>query len=190
MRLDEITRAPAWGEKNSPAAPRLDRLPAKIRDLPGHPGFVYRKNKSLAETGDSPYPVQPINSGDWINTVTSHDGRIEVEFLTRYGGNNTQVIDVSFTVDGVQEITGGGDAFRIFSTVRQIIQTHLPKLIKRLKPDGVWFHSHLSEPSRVKAYDRFAVPFFNQLLGNKWKFSRAIVDGDDGKDALYRWSKK
>jgi hypothetical protein len=47
MRLDEITRAPAWGEKNSPAAPRLDRLPAKIRDLPGHPGFVYhvyRKN--------------------------------------------------------------------------------------------------------------------------------------------------
>lgn len=39
--ITEITRAPSWGKSSEPDAPRLEKLPANVQPLKGHPNFVY-----------------------------------------------------------------------------------------------------------------------------------------------------
>jgi hypothetical protein len=138
------------------------------------------------ELGNRPYPFK-IDPNGWkeYKSVTSRDGKINVVFEWRPGSNNG-AIDVSFEVNGTQAITGGGDAFRIFSTVAQIIQKRLPPMIRQLEPGDVWFHAH-DEASRVSLYDKYAVRFFNQLLGPDWQFKRSI--NPENRDVMYRWQR-
>jgi hypothetical protein len=56
-------------------------------------------------------------------------------------------------------------------------------MVNQLGPTFIWFHAHNNEDSRVSLYDKYAVRFFNQLLGPDWKFGRSVGD----KDTRYEW---
>lgn len=148
------------------------------------PGKYVWEDSPLNELGNKPYPfkLDPDSTKDYKSIVTK-DGKIEVQLEGKWGSQGWG-IDVLFKVDGTTDVTGGGDQFRIFSTVSQILKKRLPTMMNQLDPYAIWFHAHNAEQSRVSLYDKYAVRFFNQLLGSDWKFEKKVGP----KDTLYQWN--
>jgi hypothetical protein len=63
-----------------------------------------------------------------------------------------KVWNIKFSTDGRDDITNGGEPFKILATVKQIFETWL----KKENPKYFSFESNLSEPSRIKTYKFFA----------------------------------
>ena len=143
-----------------------------------------RATEFLTELGNKPYPykIDPGATKDY-KVITTKDGKIEV-YLEGKIGSHGWAIDMLFKVNGTTDVTGGGDQFRIFSTVASILQKRLPAMMNQLDPYAIWFHAHNAEGSRISLYDRYAIRFFNKLFGPDWKFSKTVGD----KDTLYQWT--
>jgi hypothetical protein len=143
-----------------------------------------RANEILSELGNKPYPfkVDPGATKDF-KVITTKDGKIEV-YLEGKWSSQGWGIDILFKVGGTTDVTGSGDQFRIFSTVAQVLKKRLPTMINQLDPYAVWFHAHNAEGSRISLYDKYAVRFFNELLGPQWQFERKAGPND----TLYQWN--
>ena len=142
----------------------------------------------LTELGNKPYPFKLDPDSDKTNKViTSKDGKISLYLEGKhvYGPNSGWIIDISFRVNGEIKQSGQGDQFRIFSTVAQMLQKRLPPMINQLDPMAVFFHASNDEQSRVGLYDKYAVRFFNTMLGSGWTFNRTVGP----KDTLYQWTR-
>jgi len=127
-----------------------------------------RINEILTEVGDKPYPSKLIQKiGRDYKSFASKDGKIQLTMIARQQG---KLLDINFVVDGSAEITGGGDQFRIFSTVIDILNKNLPQMIRQVKPASISFSAKTGDASRVKLYNKYGVQYFNKLLGPDWKF--------------------
>jgi 8-oxo-dGTP pyrophosphatase MutT (NUDIX family) len=131
---------------------------------PMHPGVaVALKNipvkASVDEAFDQPYKSKWETSeyGDVDASTKLPDGTyLNIMFNQEYDGEGEEVIQVEFHRNNSQEVTGEGDAQRIFATVLGAIQ----KYIKKYKPPQITFSASKEvEPgqnseSRAKLYNR------------------------------------
>lgn len=103
----------------------------------------------LLEVGDKPYPMKSrwAGSGDYFQKTSflPNGKHLSIDFHLE-----NRMALLNFYVDGSQQITGGGDALRIFSTVGN----ELNDFVRKRKPLVVAFTSYSEDPSRVKLYDR------------------------------------
>lgn len=137
---------------------------------------------NLTELGDKPYSydrVRPRLGHDYFTTYAADSGKIKVlfsDFLNHddSSGEVIAVTDIQFRVDDEIHITGGGDQYKIFSTVAQIIKKELPRFIHQHKHNShvIRFQAAVEDISRISLYDNRVVKFFNQLLGPEWQFSK------------------
>lgn len=144
-----------------------------------------RANEFLTELGNKPYPFSLETNTKDFKTITTKDGKLTV-YLEGKWSSQGWGIDIVFRVNGTTDMTGGGDQFRIFSTVAAILEKRLPTMINQLDPYAIWFHAKNADESRVSLYDKYAVRFFNQLLGPDWKFETKTGPND----TLYQWVHK
>lgn len=111
-----------------------------------------------------------------------------VVYLTR--GLSSRIenenVFIEFAVHGMYNITGTGNSIKVFSTVKQILESTLNKFIKK-SDNFVEFGAEKQEPSRIKLYDRLA-PIVGNILGNNWKY---VSDNSYGNSLkVYRWERQ
>jgi hypothetical protein len=152
------------------------------------------KEQTQYEAFDQPYKTKSEKSeyGDIDMLAKLPDGtNLSIMFNQEYDGEGEEVTQVQFYRNNSQEVTGEGDAQRIFATVLNAIQ----KFIKKQKPQRLTF-SASKEPeadmvatgaranpeSRAKLYDRL-VQRYAKALG--YRAFRA----DNGKMVIYELSR-
>ena len=110
-----------------------------------------RINNVITEAFDQPYAVQwTKQNGDWHATADLDDGSELIVLFMSQGDNNWMV---EFERDENMEITGEGDAPRVFATVL----TAMRQFIARRKPARLNFSAEKeADPtgSRARLYDR------------------------------------
>ena len=112
------------------------------------------KISEITESFNQPYPVKVIQSPD------SEDYEAAILF-TEHGGS----WDMEFYWGGSQDVTGGGDAFRIFATMMDAVR----QFILMEKPGSVSFTATKDVPdgqdpeSRAKLYTRMVERFSDSL---------------------------
>ena len=121
-------------------------------------------DRPVKEAFNQPYPVKLNKSedGDYDALVKLPDGTsMDIKF-NNHGG----VWDMEFYRGQSQDVTGEGDAYRIFATmlsaVKQFINTENPRIVsfqatKDVDPNDA------NPESRAKLYDRMVDKFANQL---------------------------
>jgi len=118
-------------------------------------------DRGVAEAFDNPYKTKTEKSeyGDVDMLAKLPDGTNLSIMFNHEGDNEWQV---EFYRDNSQEVTGQGDAQRIFATVLAAIQ----KFVKKYQPDVIKFSAEKSNnsDSRSSLYDRL-VSRFAQKLG-------------------------
>lgn len=113
-------------------------------------------------------------------------GTLSVHFIVE---KSDQLLEISFDVDGEQELTGGGNQFAIFATVIAIIKSNLAKIVKQYNIKHVEFSATRDEPSRVRLYQRRMMPILDQVFASpelsdqNWVSS---INADDYK-AKFIW---
>ena len=147
----------------------------------------------LIEAFDQPYKGKWEKSdyGDVdLNTKLPDGTNLNIMFNMEYNGEGEEVVQVEFHRNNSQEVTGEGDAQRIFATVIDAIQ----KYIKKYKPQRLSFSAskavdmdaddveHFNPESRAKLYDRL-VQRYARALG--YKAFRA----DNGDIVIYELSR-
>jgi hypothetical protein len=120
-----------------------------------------RATEFITEVGDKPYKL-PMRWRAGEKSVILPSGRK----LTIDIQKNDDVALVNFFVDGTQDITGQGDAFKIFSTVNNAVNQYVGKN----KPDIIAFTGNSSQPSRIKLYDRLVA---------RWLQNPALMNYED-----------
>jgi hypothetical protein len=148
------------------------------------------------EAFDQPYKTKSEKSeyGDIDMLAKLPDGsNLSIMFNQEYDGEGEEVVQVEFYRNNSQEVTGEGDAQRIFATVLDAIQ----KYIKKYKPSRLSFSASKAidptiyyEPdqpqpnpeSRAKLYDRL-VQRYSKALG--YRAFRA----DNGDIVIYELSR-
>jgi len=160
---------------------------------PMHPGVAAAlKNISVTEAFDQPYKSKWEKSdyGDVDANTKLPDGtHLNIMFNQEYDHDGEEVIQVDFHRNNSQEVTGEGDAHRIFATVLAAIQ----KYIKKYKPQKLIFSaSKEMDPStyygpddvvpnpesRAKLYNRLV-----QRYAGAWGYS--AQSRDDGNVVRY-----
>jgi len=153
-----------------------------------------RAQEFIAEAFDNPY------KGKWEKSEYSDsvdmlvklpDGTpLSIMFNMEYGEDGEEVVQVEFHRNNSQDVTGEGDAQRIFATVIDAIQ----KYIKKYKPQRLSFSAskavdmdaddveHFNPESRAKLYDRL-VQRYARALG--YRAFRA----DNGDIVIYELSR-
>jgi len=140
---------------------------------------------SLAETFDNPYKGKWEKSdyGDVdLNTKLPDGTYLNIMFNQEYGDEGEEVTQVEFHRNNSQDVTGEGDAQRIFATVLDAIQ----KYIKKYKPQRLSFSAskavdmdaddveHFNPESRAKLYDRLV-----QRYARAWGYRAFRADNGD-----------
>ena len=121
-------------------------------------------DRPVKEAFNQPYPVKLNKSedGDYDALVKLPDGTSMDILFTNHSG----VWDMEFHRGGSQDVTGEGDAYRIFATmlsaVKQFIKTENPHIVsfqatKDVDPNDA------NPESRAKLYNRMVDKFANQL---------------------------
>jgi len=152
------------------------------------------KTDSMAEAFDQPYKTKSEKSdyGDVDMLARLPDGtNLSIMFNQEYGDEGEEVTQVEFYRNNSQEVTGEGDAQRIFATVIDAIQ----KYIKKYKPQRLSFSAskavdmdaddngaQFNPESRAKLYDRL-VQRYSKALG--YRAFRA----DNGDIVIYELSR-
>jgi GNAT superfamily N-acetyltransferase len=140
------------------------------------------------EAFDQPYKGKWEKSeyGDVdLNTKLPDGTYLNIMFNQEYDGEGNEVTQVEFHRNNSQEVTGEGDAQRIFATVLNAIQ----KYIKKYKPSKLSFSaSKATDPtiyyepgqpqpnteSRTKLYDRLI-----QRYARAWGYQASRADNGD-----------
>ena len=121
--------------------------------------------QGVAEAFDNPYKTKTEKSdyGDVDMLAKLPDGTNLSIMFNHEGDNEWQV---EFYRDNSQEVTGQGDAQRIFATVLAAIQ----KFVKKYQPDVIKFSAEKSNnsDSRSSLYDRLVSRFAQQLGYNDY----------------------
>jgi hypothetical protein len=152
------------------------------------------KSDNMAEAFDQPYKTKSEKSdyGDVDMLAKLPDGtNLSIMFNQEYGDEGEEVVQVEFYRNNSQEVTGEGDAQRIFATVIDAIQ----KYIKKYKPQRLSFSAskavdmdaddngaQFNPESRAKLYDRL-VQRYSKALG--YRAFRA----DNGDIVIYELSR-
>jgi hypothetical protein len=135
-----------------------------------------RAQEFVTEAFDQPYKTKSEKSdyGDVDMLAKLPDGtNLSIMFNQEYGDEGEEVVQVEFYRNNSQEVTGEGDAQRIFATVLDAIQ----KYIKKYKPQRLSFSAskevdmdaddsgaNFNPESRAKLYDRL-VQRYSKALG-------------------------
>ena len=135
----------------------------------------FKSFKSFVEAFDNPYKWKKTKTDNYGMTFMTKldDGR---KLKVRFDEDFTEV-EIIFLVDEKSSLTGGGDAFRIFATVKEIIEKNIDYLEEF---DVVFFAAKTSEQSRVKLY---------KIL-SKWikkKLKRDLSIENDSGDIVYKF---
>lgn len=97
------------------------------------------------------YDLEEVD-GDWVATFTTSAARSkdrrDVSVSFDLLAVSLEVYDLEFDVDGSYNVTGGGDAIKIFGTVIAIARD----FIKRMQPNAIIFGA--KDDSRTKLYAR------------------------------------
>ena len=124
---------------------------------------------TLAESFNQPYPVKVIQSpgsDDYKAALRLPDGTGMEILFTEHGG----IWDMEFYRGGTQDVTGEGDAFRIFATMMEAVR----QFIRMEKPGAVSFTATKDVPegqdpeSRAKLYTRMVERFADSLGYNAY----------------------
>ena len=153
-----------------------------------------RANEFISEAFNQPYKTKSEKSeyGDVDMLAKLPDGsNLSIMFIQDHGDEGEEVTQVEFWRNNSQEVTGEGDAQRIFATVLATIQ----KYIKKHKPQRLSFsaskepEADMAQPnananpeSRAKLYDRLV-----QRYAKAWGY-RAFR-ADTGKLVRYELSR-
>ena len=157
---------------------------------PLNPKFA---KKGMAEAFDQPYKTKTEKSdyGDIDMLAKLPDGsNLSIMFNQEYDGEGEEVTQVEFYRNNSQEVTGEGDAQRVFATVLDAIQ----KYIKKYKPQTLIFSASkeidmdaddvekFNPESRAKLYNRLV-----QRYAGAWGYqSQHTDDGDAVRYQLTR----
>lgn len=146
-----------------------------------------REAVSVVEAFDQPYPItwKKGDHGDLDALAKLPDGTpLSIMFNQQVGDDGEESTQVEFYRNNSQEVTGEGDAQRIFSTVLIAIQQY----IKKRKPQSLTFSASKEvEPgqnsqSRANLYDRLV-----QRYARTWGY-RAFR-ADNGNLVMYELSR-
>lgn len=140
---------------------------------------MYKTSQAVTETFDKPYKSKWETSdyGDVDVLAKLPDGTNLSIMFNNEGDNDWQV---SFYRNNSQEVTGEGDALRIFATVI----TAIHKFVKKHKPQLVRFSASKevepgqSSQSRAKLYDRIV-----ERYANAWGYD--VYQEDHGDQVTY-----
>jgi len=162
----------------------------------GAKNLAWSPDQSVSEAFDQPYPMtwEKGESDDSMDALVKlPDGaNLSIMFSMDYDEEGDEVVQVEFWRNNSQEVTGEGDAQRIFATVLTAIQQY----IKEQKPQRLSFSASkevdpedLKDPerranaeSRAKLYDRLV-----QRYARTWGY-RAFR-ADTGSLVRYELSK-
>ena len=137
------------------------------------------------EAFDQPYKGKWAKSeyGDVdLNVKLPNGTYLNIMFNQEYGDEGEEVTQVEFHRNNSQDVTGEGDAQRIFATVLDAIQ----KYIKKYKPQRLSFSAskavdmdaddveHFNPESRAKLYDRLV-----QRYARAWGYRAFRADNGD-----------
>lgn len=183
-------RAMWTGWEKSGAAKHLTSNESKFTDYEravmegGHSLDKQRKSAlreaiSVKEAFDQPYKLkwEKGDHGDVDAIAQLNDGTyLSIMFNEEYSDWGDEEIHVEFHRNNSQEVTGEGDAQRVFATVLTAIQQY----IKKYKPANLTFSASKEvEPgqnsqSRAKLYDRMV-----QRYANAWGYNTSHTDRGD-----------
>jgi hypothetical protein len=124
-----------------------------------------KPENKITEAFDQPYPLtwEKSEADDSMDALARlPDGsNLSIMFNMEYDEEGEEVIQVEFHRNNSQEVTGDGDAQRVFATVlaaiQQYIKAHNPKRLtfsasKEVEPDQ-------NSESRAKLYDRLVIRY-------------------------------
>jgi adenylate kinase family enzyme len=146
--------------------------------------------KEIIEAFNNPYKGKWEKSdyGDVDLNIKLPDGTpLSIMFNQEYDGEGEEVIQVEFYRNNSQDVTGEGDAQRIFATVLDAIQ----KYIKKYKPQQLSFSAsksvdmdaddveHFNPESRAKLYTRLV-----QRYAGAWGYQSQ--HSDEGDVVIYQ----
>ena len=152
-----------------------------------------RANEFITEAFDQPYKGKWEKSeyGDVdLNTKLPDGTNLSIMFNNQQDDEGNEVVQVEFYRNNSQEVTGEGDAQRIFATVLNAIQ----KYIKKYKPSRLSFSaSKVTDPtiyyepdqpqpnpeSRAKLYTRLV-----QRYASAWGYQ--AQHDDEGEVVIYQ----
>jgi len=133
----------------------------------------------IAEAFDQPYPTKWEKSeyGDYDALARLPDGSpLSIMFNKQQDAEGEEIVQVEFYRNNSQEVTGEGDAQRVFATVLTAIQQY----IKKHKPQRLSFsaakevESEQNNSSRAKLYDRLV-----QRYAKSWGYKASRADNGD-----------
>ena len=136
---------------------------------------------NVNEAFDQPYPIKWEKSeyGDVDALAKLDDGtNLSIMFNKQQDNDGEELLQVEFYRNNSQEVTGEGDAQRIFATVLTAIQQY----IKKYKPIRLtfsaskdnWAKQQQNSESRASLYDRFV-----QRYSKAWGYRAFRADNGD-----------
>jgi hypothetical protein len=160
-----------------------------------HPGVaealknIPANKQQVAESFDQPYKILRWEKGDYgdVDAIARLDDNTFLSIMFNKGfsqGSKEEAWSVEFYRNNSQEVTGEGDAQRVFATVLSAIQT----FIKKYKPNRVIFSASKeveqgqNAQSRARLYDSLV-----QRYAKAWGF-RAFR-ADTGNKVMYELSR-
>lgn len=130
-----------------------------------------RYRELITELFDTDVSWRYVRRGSDLVFTTNIGGRdIELEY-TESGNKN---FHVSFTVDGEYDITGSGDAMRIFG----VVINHILLFVERVKPNRLGFVAH-------KAIDGIDATEYETRSRLYDRMVRRYIDRDDSVSSNY-----
>jgi KTSC domain len=132
-----------------------------------------RASEILNEVGNAPAASEVVHHDDQVYQVNSPEIGL-ILYLTRgftSDSDDPNIVFIEFSIYGEFELTGEGNAVKIFSTVNDILKSALKEFV--LPTDHlIEFSADNNELSRIKFYSRI-VPVISRMLGPDWKFANA-----------------
>jgi hypothetical protein len=128
----------------------------------------YKAQQPVNETFDQPYPIKWEKSdyGDYDALAKLPDGSpLSIMFNKQQDDEGEEVVQIEFYRNNDQEVTGEGDAQRVFATVLTAIQQYVKKQkplkltfsASKLLDPTIYYEPDEPQPnpaSRAKLYDR------------------------------------
>ena len=144
---------------------------------------------NVSESFDKPYKVLRWEKGDHgdVDAIARLDDNTFLSIMFTKGFSQEtkeEAWSVEFYRNNSQEVTGEGDAQRVFATVLSAIQT----FIKKYKPNKVFFAANKVDdtghdsPSRARLYDSLV-----QRYAKSWGFK--AFRADTGNKVMYELSR-
>lgn len=184
------SKAHGLGKKGRASAARRKRREDPNPERRGKAKNVATKKKSakkkVSEVLDNPYTftMHAGDFGDYDFSAELDDGTMLHIEITRE--KSPESWSVQFHRDNTQDISGAGDAFRIFATVMAVIEQFIgmeePRrisfLVEKIEADR-------DAASRIKLYNRLV-----QRYASNWGYDAKIQDSHNGRNVSYVLTRK